>query len=67
MKNNFYGSKLVSTFELARGYTPKLLGKGGVSNLTKGIIEAYLDSQATRKLQKVLSSSHTTKNRTELY
>ena len=61
LTNIFYGSKLVSAFELARGYTPKLLGKGGISNLPKGIIEAYLDSQATRKLQKVLSSNHTTK------
>ena len=46
---------------MARGYTPTIFGQGGISKLPERIHEAFLETQAFRKLNKVLRSSHTTK------
>lgn len=52
LTNVFYGSKIASAFELARGYTPRLHGAEGLHILPRSIIDACLDIMATRKLKK---------------
>ena len=60
LSNLFSGSKLLSSFELARGYLPSVLGLPQVM-ITTEILQAYKEQIATRALQRLLSS-HTPHN-----
>lgn len=49
LSNILYGSKLLSSFELARGYTPSISGLPA-SNLTEQLVEAHHEQAARRAL-----------------
>lgn len=54
LSNIFSGSRLLSSFELVRGYTPSVLGLPK-SSVTPELLEAYKEQVATRALQRLLS------------
>lgn len=51
--NLFYGSRTTSSFELARGYTPRLLGDGSQQRLPTALREAYISTKANRLLTRI--------------
>ena len=53
--NMFSGSQLLSSFELARGYQPSLLGVPP-TYVTQELLDAHTQQVATRALQRVLRS-----------
>ena len=54
LANIFYGSKSVSAFELARGYSPRITDGTNLSLVEPEVIQAYLDDRATKTLDKIL-------------
>lgn len=51
--NLFYGSKLMSTFQLAQGYATSILGlPHGI--VSQELVDAYIGREATRAVKKVL-------------
>ena len=55
LSNMFSGNKLLSSFELVRGYRPSILGLPRTI-VTEEILEAHKQQVATRKLQRLLNS-----------
>lgn len=53
--NVFSGSRLLSSFELVRGYTPAILGLPPTV-VTTELLQAYKEQVATRALQRLLSA-----------
>ncbi len=53
LSNLFSGSKLLSSFQLARGYSPSILGIP-TSTIPQDLLEAYKSQTATRALHKLL-------------
>lgn len=53
--NILYGSKLLSSFELVRGYTPSIEGTGK-SAVPKFVIKAHKEMEARRLLARMLKS-----------
>lgn len=56
--NSLYGSKILSAFELARGYTPSVVGNPSRRVPTE-ILEAHTQQMAVRALNKLLRSKNT--------
>ena len=54
MANIFYGSKSISAFELARGYSPRITDGTNLSLVEPEVIQTYLDDRATKTLEKIL-------------
>lgn len=51
----FYGSKVLGSFELAKGYTPEILGRPR-NVVSERLLESYREQFATRALQRLISS-----------
>lgn len=55
LSNLFAGSSVLSSFELARGYTPSLIGQQQIY-VTEELLEAHQQQAAVRALQRALRS-----------
>ena len=55
MANLFHGSAILSTFQLARGYTPSILSMPSCM-VTPEVLEAHMESVAMRAIQKEVHS-----------
>lgn len=59
LSNLFSGSRKLSSFQLAKGYTPSLLGVPN-SRISIELLEAHKEQAATRALQTLLNSKNPT-------
>ena len=59
MANLFHGSAVLSAFQLARGYSPSILGMAAKA-VTPELLEAHKQTVASRAIQKVLRSRRNT-------
>lgn len=55
LTNMFHGSKILSAFQLARGFAPSILVIPN-SMVTKEILDAHVESKSTRAIQKLMDS-----------
>lgn len=55
LSNMFSGSRLMSSFELARGYSPSILGLPR-TDVSQELLDAHKEQVATRALQRLLRS-----------
>lgn len=54
ISNDLYGSSVLSSFELAKGYSKPL--NGNLKQVSDEVVKAYQDIQARRKLSRILKS-----------
>ena len=57
LSNMFSGSKILSSFQLAKGYTPSIIGIPQ-SHVTTELLQAHKEQAATRALQKLLHAKN---------
>lgn len=55
LSNVFSGSSIMSAFELTRGYTPSILGKGSQA-VTEEMLKAHKQQEAVRAIHRLLRS-----------
>ena len=55
LTNMFHGTATLSSFQLARGYSPSILGMPS-SDVSQELLDAHIESVAIRAVQKVLRS-----------